>query len=124
MSRLSGRLLYWSPRIVTILFVLFMGAFALDAFNEFHVFWKCILAFLIGLLPAGIVAAILVVAWRWEWVGAVMFALAAVYYAWSWTVPPRHMNWPATAGISGPLLVIAGLFLAGWIQRDKLRPAH
>ncbi len=124
MSRSAARLLYWSPRVLAILFVLFLGAFALDAFNEFHVFWKCILAFSIGLLPAAIVAAILAVAWRWEWVGAAMFALAAVYYAWSWTVPPRHMNWPATAGISGPLLVIAGLFLANWIERAKLRTAH
>ncbi|MGO9325042.1 MAG: hypothetical protein ACLP07_10810 [Terracidiphilus sp.] len=124
MSRLSARLLYWSPRILTILFALFLSAFALEAFNEFHVFWKCVLAFCIGLLPAAIVAAILVVAWRWEWLGAALFTLAALYYAWSWTVPPRHMNWPATAGISGPLPLIAGLFLANWIGRGKLRTAH
>jgi len=124
MSRLSARLLFWSPRILTILFVLFLSAFALEAFNDFQVFWKCVLAFCIGLLPAAIVAAILAVAWRWEWVGAALFTLAAVYYAWSWTIPPRHMQWEATAGISGPLLVIAGLFLANWIERAKVRMAH
>ena len=123
MSRLSARVLFWSPRILTILFVLFLSAFALEAFNEFHVFWKCILAFCIGLLPAAIVAAILAVAWRWEWLGAALFALAALCYAWSWTVPPRHMQWVATAAISGPLLVIAALFLANWIERAKLRTA-
>ncbi|MGB8031604.1 MAG: hypothetical protein WCF30_18280 [Terracidiphilus sp.] len=124
MSRLSARLLYWSPRILAIALAIFLSLFALEAFNEFHVFWKCILAFCIGLLPAAIVAAILSVAWRWEWVGAALFALAALYYAWSWTVPPRHMNWTATAGISGPLLVIAALFLANWIERAKLRTAR
>jgi hypothetical protein len=124
MSRSAARLLFWSPRVLTILFVLFLGPFALDAFNEFHVFWKCILAFCIGLLPAAIVAAILVIAWRWEWVGAALVALAALCYAWNWTVPPRHMNWPATAGISGPLLLIAGLFLANWIERAKVRTAN
>ncbi len=123
MSRLSARLLFWSPRILTILFVLFLSAFALEAFNEYHVFWKCILAFFIGLLPAAIVAAILAVAWRWEWLGAALFTLAALYYAWNWTVPPRHMQWVATAVISGPLLVIAALFLANWIERAKLRMA-
>ena len=124
MSRLSARLLFWSPRILTILFALFLSAFALEAFNEFHIFWKCVLAFCIGLLPAAIVAAILTVAWRWAWVGAALFTLAAAYYAWSWTIPPRHMQWAATAGISGPLLVIAALFLANWIERAKIRTAH
>jgi hypothetical protein len=124
MSRISARLLFWSPRILSISFAIFLSLFALEAFNEFHVFWKCVLAFCIGLLPAAIVAAILTVAWRWEWVGAALFTLAALYYAWSWTVPPRHMHWPVIAGISGPLLLIAGLFLANWIERGKLRTAH
>jgi len=123
MSHLSARLLYWSPRILAIALAIFLSLFALEAFSEFHVLWKAILAFCIGLLPAAIVAVILALAWRWEWVGAALFSLAATYYALIWTVPPRHMNWPATLGISGPLLVIAGLFLANWIERAKVRPA-
>lgn len=123
MSHLSARLLYWSPRILAAALALFLSLFALEAFSEFHVLWKAMLAFCIGLLPAAIVAVILAVAWRWEWVGAVLFSLAAAYYALSWTIPPRHMNWTATAGISGPLLVIGGLFLANWMERAKIRTA-
>lgn len=123
MSLSAARLLYWSPRIIAILFVLFLSAFALDAFNEFHVFWKCLLAFVIGLLPAAIVAVSLAAAWRWEWIGAAAFALLGTWY--SWNALHRHfLSWPIFLAIPLPLFFLALLFLANWIERAKLRAAH
>ena len=40
MSRSAARLLYWSPRILTIAFGIFISLFALEAFNQFHGFWR------------------------------------------------------------------------------------
>ncbi|MGC2635798.1 MAG: hypothetical protein WA294_01365 [Acidobacteriaceae bacterium] len=76
------------------------------------------------LIPALIMVAVLIVAWQWEWIGAGLFFLAALYYAWSWTVPPRHVHWAPIAGISGPLLLMAILFLVSWIERSKMRAAR
>lgn len=119
MSRVSARVLYWSPRILAILFAAFISIFALDVFGETHGFVQTALALAIHLIPTAIVAAILIVAWQWEWVGAALFLLFAAWYAW-WALP-KHLDWVAI--ISTPLLVIAALFLAGWIERAKLHPA-
>ena len=120
MSRISARLLYWSPRMLTIAFALFLSLFALDVFDEFHGFWTVAAAFAIHLIPVYIVLAVLIAAWRWDWIGAGVFLLLAAYYAVH--ILDRNVkNWPAVVGISLPPVVIAGLFLASWMERAKLR---
>jgi hypothetical protein len=119
MSHSAARLLYWSPRILSIAFALFLGLFALDVFNEGHNFWRTGLALAIHLIPSAIVVAVLIAAWRWEWIGAGLYLLAATYYTWS--VLPSHPDW--ALAIAGPLLLIAALFLVNSIERAKLRAA-
>ena len=119
MSRSAARLLYWSPRILTICFALLLGAFALDVFGRSDRPLQTLLAFFIHLLPAVIVLGVLLIAWRWEWVGAALFTGFAAYYAK--LVLPRHFNWAVT--ILTPLLLIAALFLFNWIERAKVRSA-
>ena len=121
MNQLSARLLYWSPRILAIAFALFLSLFALDVFDEVHGFWVTALAFSIHLVPALIVVAVLIAAWRWEWVGAVAYALLTALYLW-WGLPKRPFLGVLTIATS--LIVIAGLFLANWIERPKLHTAH
>lgn len=118
MSHGTRLFLYWSPRILGLAFVLLIGIFALDAFQEGHGFWLSLLAFLIHLAPATMVAALLIVAWRWEWVGAVLYLAAAAFYASR--MLPRNPS--AVLTISGPLLLLAALFLFGWMKRSELRP--
>jgi hypothetical protein len=122
MSQLGTRLLFWSPRILAIAFAIFLSIFALDVFDEVHGFWLTVLALLIHLMPVGVFVAILIAAWRWEWIGAAGFTvLAALYVGF---VLPRHLHWAVVLGIPVPLLVIAGLFLADWIlqlRRPRLR---
>jgi hypothetical protein len=117
MSTIAKRILFWTPRAICIAFAIFLSLFALDVFSEFHGLGKILLALLIHLVPVYIVLGVLAVAWRWEWVGAVCFAGLAIWYAWG-TVR-RHPDW--TAGIAGPLLVIAALFLVNWLKHDQLR---
>jgi hypothetical protein len=120
MSRPAASLLYWSPRVLTIAFAIFLSLFALDVFNENLGLWHILGALSIHLIPAALVGAVLVVAWRHEWVGGVTFALAAGFYGWN--VMPRHVDWALTIAV--PLLAIAVLFLVNWIERAKLRPTH
>lgn len=120
MSRLSRRILLWTPRALTILFALFLGLFALDVFGESHSAWQTAIAFLIHLVPAALVLLILLLAWRWEWIGALLYAAAAVCYAVK--VLPAHLTWAMTIDL--PMLVIAALFFVDWIKRKELRVTH
>lgn len=117
MSHKGKRLLFWSPRILAISFAIFLGIFAFDVYEEPHGFWRAVLAFAIHLIPAAIIALMLIAGWRWEWLGAVLFALVVALYAHQ--VLPRHPDWAAILSI--PLLTIAGLFFADWFAEQRTR---
>ena len=117
MTTFSKRLLFWTPRAVGIAFAIFLSWFALDVFGEGYGLWKTLLALSIHLVPACIVLAVLAIAWRWEWIGALGFAGLAAWYAKG--VWHRHPDW--VVGIAGPLLVLAALFLVNWLKHDELR---
>jgi hypothetical protein len=120
MSQISERLLFWLPRILSIAFVAFIAMFALDVFSESHGFLQTALALSIHLLPAAVLALVLIAAWRWDWVGALLFAVLGGIYAWK--TLPAHPSWTFT--ISLPLFVLAALFLANWILSRHPRPTR
>ena len=120
MSHPRNQFLFWSPRILAILFAVFISIFALDVFEEANGFWPTALALVIHLTPTAMVLLVLAAAWRWERMGAVLFAAMAGLYAYQ--VLPMHLSW--AAAISGPLLAIAALFLADWFAERPPRVAH
>ena len=115
MSAYSRRILFWAPRALGIAFALFLSMFALDVFGEGYGFWNTLLALAMHLIPTAIVAVVLVLAWRWEWIGVVLFAAAAILYLVNTL---RHPDW--ILFISGPLFLIAVLFLVSWLKRTEL----
>ena len=113
----TRRLLFWTPRAICIAFAIFLSLFALDVFREGYSFGNTLLAFLIHLVPAFMVLAVLAIAWCWEWIGAAGFAALALWYAkGNWR---HHHN--LLLVITAPLLVIAALFLVNWLKHDELR---
>jgi hypothetical protein len=103
MDRSAGKLLLWSPRILGILVALFIGLFALDALAV------GILPFLIHLIPTVALLIVVALAWRWPWVGGVVFVALALLYG----VQARgHLDWILIIG--SPLLVVGVLFVASW----------
>jgi hypothetical protein len=126
MSQFSKRALFWTPRILSIAFIVFLSLFALDVFDEHLGFWQTALALVMHLIPVFVLIAVLILAWRWEWVGAALYAAAGLLYVWMVVAmsrplsPLMKLGWIMT--ISGPAFVIAALFWANWLKRDELRP--
>ena len=96
--------LFWVPRIVGIGITLFLGLFALDAFDG-RPLGNAVPDFAIHLLPAAVCGVVVALAWRFPWVGAAAFALLAISYAVS--VPSRP-DWVVV--VAGPLALMAVLF--------------
>jgi hypothetical protein len=117
-TRPVKRLVYWMPRVLGILLAVFLSIFALDVFGEGYDFWETILALVMHLLPTGIVLVVLAIAWRWEWVGAVLFvALGAGYLALTW----GRFEWPGFLPVAGPLFLVGIVFLVNWLYRAQLQ---
>ena len=119
MNEAGRQSLYLAPRILCIIFAAFLAIFALDVFTENNGFWQTVVALLMHLVPSFLILVVLAISWRWEWVGAVVFAaLGVLYVVMAWGRFPMSVYFI----ISGPLFVIAGLFLVNWVSREKPPP--
>jgi hypothetical protein len=124
MTSVSKRFLYWVPRILAILFAVFVGIFALDVFGEHLPFWRLMLALSIHLMPTFVLLAVLILAWKWEWIGGVGYIALGVFYVCSFG---GRFPLYTYVLIAGPVFLIGALFALNWILREKiqgsLRPA-
>lgn len=122
MSNTPNRILYWTPRAVSIAFVLFLGMFALDVFDGRHGFLETMIALAVHLIPSLLLIAALILAWRWEWIGAVVYGAGGLLYLSE--VLPRPLPAAIKASwilcIAGPAILVAALFLANWFKRAEL----
>jgi len=119
MNKPVRKLLFWTPRALGILIAALLTLLSTDVFAESYPLWQSILGFLIHMLPAFGVILVLVLAWRWERVGALGFIAFGVWYItlfWS-----SDMHWSAYAILSGVPGLIGILFLLGWMKRREVR---
>ena len=114
---MNKKLIHWLPRVLGILFALFISIFALDAFGEGIPFTKAVVGFLIHLLPTYIVIAVLLIAWKWEWVGGILFIFAGFFYIFG----ANNMHWSAYLLIAGPPILIGCLFIAAYFLSKSTR---
>jgi len=109
----TAKLLYWAPRVLGILFVVFISLFALDIFGQGYTLWETVVGLFMHLIPSFILIAALVLAWRWELVGAAFVALGLAYIG----MTLDHPGW--WLPIAGPALLLGGLFVADWFYRRR-----
>lgn len=116
-----NRLLYWTPRIAAILFILFLAMFSLDVITPEATFWQIVTGMLMHNIPVFILIAVLTVAWKYEWVGGAAFPLAGLAYVI--LASTRGINWLQAFSwsmiLAGPALIVGGLFLANWFLKGR-----
>ena len=113
------RLLYWIPRVLCIVFILFISLFALDVFNESKGVGKIILDLFMHLIPTFVLTIVLILTWKREWIGGILFiSLGFLYIINMWGRFPLATY----ILIAGPLFLIGILFLLNWKYRAQLRP--
>ncbi len=111
--------LHWTPRVLGILFAIYISLFAFDVFGQGTGFFKTLLAFLIHMIPAFLIIAILVLSWKWPLTGGIGFTLLGfAYIHWA------SRNNEVYALIYIPIILTGVLFLASWLLRDRIRKAQ
>lgn len=100
--------LTWFPRILVMVFVVFVSIFALDAFDEEGTFFVKIGHFLMHLIPSAVTLAFLWIAWRYRILGGLLFIvwglIFTIYFG-------THRTTPLFLMFSLPLLTAGLLFM-------------
>ena len=77
----SVKIFHWLPRILCILAILFVSMFALDAFAPGLTFGQQMRDFAIHLIPSFCLIGFLVLAWKYELIGGIVFILVGLGFS-------------------------------------------
>jgi hypothetical protein len=124
MAKKIGRLVYWTPRILSIALILFLSLFSLDVFDSCINFLDCAIALFMHNIPIFALIGFLILAWKREWIGGIGFILAGILYfifvavnmiktGFEWF----YLAW--VAQISGVAFFIGIMFFLNWFRKKK-----
>ncbi len=116
-----SRFVYWTPRVLSIIFIVFLALMSLDVFSLGLGFWQTVVGLFIHNIPALILLAVLLVSWRYEIVGGIVFILAGLLYIILLMMNPFEwymLFWALQ--IAGPAFLIGILFLVNWMKKKRV----
>ncbi len=117
MENKNNRFMFWAPRVLSIIFILFLSLFSLDVISPELSFWEILVGLFMHNIPQLILLVILIAAWRYEIIGGIGFIAAGLFYL---AMISRHELWSAALIIAGPALLIGVLFIINWFEKRKL----
>lgn len=122
-----NKFIYWTPRVLSILLIVFLAIFSSDVFDGDYSFWGTVLGLLIHNIPSFILLGILTISWKYEIVGGVAFILAGISYmiftVIRESVEPWYMSLALSLILVVPAFLIGILFLVGWFKKKKITHA-
>jgi len=121
MGKEINKFIYWTPRILSIIFIIFLALMSLDVIALNLSLKETIIGMLMHNIPALIMLIVLFISWRYEIVGGITFLLAGLAYiillvqggiAWY-----LALSWSLI--IAGPAFLIGILFLVNWFKKRQ-----
>jgi len=104
-----NKIMKWTPRVLTILFICFISLFALDVFGAGYKWYEVIIAFFMHMIPSLVLLGLLIWAWhKPRWGGSAFILLSIVFTVWFKT----YNNIFSLLTISGIPLLIGVLFVS------------
>jgi hypothetical protein len=106
------KVLYWISRILGIALILYISMFAMDVINgDFK-----LKALLIHLMPSFLLIIILIVSWKNELVGGILYVIFGLVAGFM-----TGFRWNTFIGISLPVVITGILFIIQGICRIKCK---
>ncbi len=120
------KILHYFPRILCIAAILFISLFAADAFEEGKSFTEQITAFFIHLIPSFVLIIFLIIAWKRELIGGIIFcviALAFTPFIFKLNYSMNDSVWMTIGIISSitlPFLIVGILFILSYFHKKRI----
>jgi hypothetical protein len=114
-----NQVVHWLPRIICILAILFISIFAADAFEQ------GLSAVLIHLIPSFVLLTFLIVAWKWEFIGGIIFTLIGLGFTpviFMLNYNRNHSIWLSLfiiLVITFPFIIVGILFIVSHLLKRK-----
>ena len=124
MEKKINRFVYWTPRILSIIFILFLAIFSLDVFDMKLSFWETASGLFMHNIPVFVLSIILLISWKHEIVGGITFILAGILYVviMSMNILRNSFEWYMLSYsliIAGPAFFIGILFITNWLRKKN-----
>lgn len=123
MTKNKHPFIYWTPRILAILFILFLMVFSLDVFQPGLSSGQILLGLFMHNLPSLVLAIILWISWKYEIVGGISFLIAGllhlIFSVTRGDVDPWYTSLLFSLILDGPAFLIGALFLVGWNKQRQ-----
>jgi len=103
----TGKLI-WIPRVLAMIFIVFLSLFALDAFSGDALFIKKLAGFFVQLIPSFILALTLLISWKKPLIGGSIFILLSIAFAFFFRT---HRTVPTFLLITFPVALVGILFI-------------
>ncbi len=123
----SLNLLHWAPRVLCILAILFVSLFALDSFQEGLSIWQQLGIFLMHLIPSFVLIVLLLIAWKWEKIGGIIFMIIGIGFSpfiFKHNYNMNHDVWMSIGIISIitiPFIVVGILFVISHYKKKAVK---
>lgn len=122
MKKKINKFIYWTPRILSLLFICFLALFSLDVISPDLSPGQIVLGLFMHNIPVFILLIVLLISWKREIVGGVVFILAGALYvvmilmnifrnSFEWYM----LSWVLT--IAGPAFLVGALFIVNWLKK-------
>ena len=123
MTKKVNKFIYWIPRILAILLILFLMIFSLDVFESGLTGWQMLIGLFMHNLPSLILAIVLWISWKYEIVGGVTFIIAGIahiiFSVARANVEPWYISFLVSLIIDVLAFFIGVLFLIGWFKKKE-----
>jgi hypothetical protein len=120
-ERKVSKFIYWAPRVLSILFIIFLSLFSLDVISPGLAAKEIIIGLFMHNIPSLVLLILLIISWKYEIVGGIAFLLAGILYivfashaAITWY---RALSWSLI--IAGPAFFIGILFMINWVKKKQ-----
>jgi len=123
----SVRFLQWLPRMICIAGILSIGWYAVNSIESYLTIWQQILFFGLKIIPSVILIALLVIAWKKDLLGGVLFtliglSLSAVIYQHNYNLSESvTVSLQSAMAFALPLVFTGGLFIASYVKIRQYR---
>ena len=112
--------LIWIPRVLAIIFIVFISLFALDAFSGDASFIKKLGGFLRHLIPTLILVLTLLISWKKPLLGGSIFILLSIAFAFFFKTNRSLLTFLA---VTFPVALVGILFIAFDLAAKKREKA-